>query len=180
MERLYGLNYRLVDETDSEFIVSLRAMEKLSRFLHPTESNVNNQIEWIREYKRREADGLDYYYIFEDDLQRRLGLSRIYNIHDDDVTIGSWIFRPDAFLGTSILGDIIVKEIAFRDLKKNTCLFDVRKGNIHVINYHMTYHPKRIGEDDLNYYFELDRQSFDQGKKRYLKLLHNQYQGVIS
>jgi len=171
MEYMYGLNYRLVEEQDAEFIVGLRTNGKLARFLHPTDNDVSKQIEWIRNYKKREKDGFDYYYIFEDSLNQRLGVSRIYDIHENDFTIGSWIFRPDAIFGTPILGDIIVKEIGFGKLGINTCLFDVRKENIHVIKYHMTYNPTKISEDELNNYYKIDRDAFDRGKERYLKIL---------
>jgi hypothetical protein len=56
-------------------------------------------------------------------------------------------------LGTAILGDIIVREIGFNELKKLKCLFDVRKGNTNVIKYHARYNPEKIGEDELNYYY---------------------------
>lgn len=171
MERKYGLNFRLINEKDAEFMVGLRAIEKLSRFLPPTSSDVSRQVEWIRNYKQREKAGLEYYYIFEDDLNNKLGLSRIYAIHALDFTVGGWIFRPDALLGSAILGDIIVREIGFTVLKKTKCLFEVHKGNVHVIRYHMKYNPKNIGEDKENYYFEIDQERFDQGKMIYLKLL---------
>lgn len=50
----YGLYVRLVLEDDAEFINSLRRDLKLSRFISPTEDNVDIQKEWIRNYKQRE------------------------------------------------------------------------------------------------------------------------------
>jgi hypothetical protein len=93
-----------------------------------------------------------------------------YDITDKTFIFGSWIFSPDAFLGSAILGDIIVREMGFERLKKEKCLFDVRKGNNQVIQYHLSYKPTKINEDELNYYYEIDQNRFNLGKARYLKM----------
>jgi hypothetical protein len=172
MWQKYGLNFRLVKEEDADFIIKLRTDENLARYLHPTDSNVLKQKEWIQKYKQREKSGLDFYYVFEDSKKQKLGLSRIYDVTIQTFTVGSWIFSPNAPLGASILGDIIVKEIGFENLGIEKCLFDVRKGNSHVLKYHKTYNPTKINEDDLNFYFEIDNKTFQNGKMRYLKLLN--------
>jgi hypothetical protein len=171
MGREYGLNFRLVEEKDAQFIVELRTMEKQARYLHPISNDLSEQIEWIKKYKDREKEGCEYYYVFEDNVDKKLGVSRLYDIHGHDFTVGSWIFRQDALFGAAILGDIIVREIGFTVLKKQECLFDVRKGNTHVIKYHMRYNPVKIGEDELNYYFKINQESFENGKMFYFKLL---------
>jgi hypothetical protein len=74
----YGLNYRLIEEEDAEFIVKLRTNEKLSRFLNQTSNDIFKQIEWMGSYKRREQEGIDFYYIFIDNSGNKLGLSRLY------------------------------------------------------------------------------------------------------
>jgi hypothetical protein len=56
----YGVSVRLANEDDSEFILSLRTNEKLSRFIHSTDNDLEKQREWMRNYKIREANGEDY------------------------------------------------------------------------------------------------------------------------
>lgn len=172
MRRKYGLYFRLVEKEDSEFIIGLRTIDKLARFLHPTSKDVSQQIAWIKKYKEREKAGTDYYYIFINEKGIKLGVSRLYDIQNNDFTVGSWIFSPTAPFGSSILGDIIAREIGFTELKKTKCLFDVRKENINVIKYHKKYNPTKIGEDELNYYYEINQEAFDKGKRIYLYLLH--------
>jgi hypothetical protein len=171
MGRKYGLNFRLVERNDAAFIVSLRTNERLGRFLHPTSNDVSQQAAWIDKYKEREKTGTDYYYIFENDNGVPLGVSRLYDICENDYTVGSWIFSAKAPFGSAIIGDIIVREIGFTELKKSKCLFDVRKGNTNVIKYHIRYKPTKRGEDDLNYYYEIDQETFNIGKRIYLNLL---------
>ncbi len=53
----YGIDVRFVEESDAEFILSLRTDPKLSRYLHATDNDVEKQRQWIRKYKEREAHG---------------------------------------------------------------------------------------------------------------------------
>ena len=89
----YGLHCRLVNESDAAFIVQLRTDAKRSRFIHETDNDVNKQVEWIRNYKQREADGLEYYFIYDINGEP-FGVYRIYNIFDDHCTEGSWVCLP--------------------------------------------------------------------------------------
>ena len=62
----YNISLRLVDEEDADFIVSLRSDEKKSRFISYTDPNIETQKNWIREYKKRENEGKEYYFIASD------------------------------------------------------------------------------------------------------------------
>lgn len=115
----YGLFCRLVDETDCEFILKLRTDEVLSRFIHSTENNLNNQIAWLREYKKREAVGKDYYFVFIYN-NNHVGVCRLYNITDTSFIFGSWLFKRDAPFFCSAAGAIIAHEIAFETLGLKT------------------------------------------------------------
>ena len=61
----YGLNFRFVVESDAEFILDLRTHKKLARYISYTDNSLENQINWIKRYKEREAAGLEYYILFE-------------------------------------------------------------------------------------------------------------------
>ncbi len=165
----YGLDVRLVDESDAEFIVGLRTDPKLSRFINPTEGGVAAQREWIRGYKKREAEGTDYYFMFEKE-GHRLGVCRIYDIESDTFAIGSWIFSPDAPMGASILADIITREIAFGLFPDKRLRFDVRQGNTNVLRYQHTYKPTLLQEDAQDCYFELSAENFEKYKKLHLRM----------
>lgn len=168
----YGLQVRFVNESDADFIVRLRTDKELSQFLHPISPDVDIQRMWIREYKLREKEGQDYYFVFSLSGEI-LGLERIYDIRNDSFTHGSLVFDRSAPLGTSILADIITREIAFEilDLSKN--YFDVRKGNINVRNYHQRYNPVFLQEDSESYYYLLEKANFECNKNKYLKLFCN-------
>lgn len=167
----YGQIFRLVDESDADFIFMLRTDPKLSRYLNKVSSNIIDQIRWITEYKNRELNGEEFYFIsINPETGERQGVSRIYNFRDDIYELGSWIYLPDTDISKSILGDIAVREIAYDYLQFNICTFEVRKENKTVIRYHMGYSPEKIGEDELNYYFRLTKFTFNNNKYKYLKI----------
>jgi RimJ/RimL family protein N-acetyltransferase len=112
----YGLQVRLVNEDDAEFIVKLRTDPKLSRFIHTTDSNVDKQKEWIREYKKREANGEDYYFVFSA-RGERVCLFRLYSITEDGTfNLGSWVGAPNAKVNEPLAAQILGVEIAFENL----------------------------------------------------------------
>jgi len=167
MER-YGLQVRLVEEDDAEFIVSLRTNPRLSKHIHATSPDVEQQKQWIRNYKLREAQGLDYYFLFSINNQPQ-GLARIYDITEDTFTQGSWIFSPDAVLGASVLGNIISSEIGFEFLDKKTEFTDARRDN-NTHRYVKSFNPEVINTDEENIYYRILPDDFNHGKKKHISL----------
>ena len=166
----YGLSMRLVDKSDAEFIIKLRTDPVLSKYLHPISSSKAEQVKWIEDYKLKEQMGSEYYFVFSV-KGFRIGLERIYNIEDDTFTHGSLVFDYSAPLGSSILADISTREIGFDLLDKQYNLFDVRKGNTSVIDYHKMFKPKLIREDLDSYFYVLDKLDFSVNKNKYLKIV---------
>lgn len=111
----YGLYFRLVNEGDAEFIYKLRSDAKLSKYIHDIKGGVENQIEWIRNYKKREKEGTEYYFIFFRD-ETPVGLNRFYSIHDNTYTGGSWVMAPYANINEVMAVPIIMRELAFEEM----------------------------------------------------------------
>ena len=131
----YGVECRLVEEQDAEFIVGLRNDAKLGRYLHTTGS-VSNQIDWIRQYKKREAEGIEYYFIFSKNGVP-FGLWRMYNIDWIHLTYtgGSWVCTPGTSTDVSFTTVLIVDDIR-ETLGLLINIYEVQKGNTVVIKYH--------------------------------------------
>ncbi|GHT53294.1 hypothetical protein FACS189446_0310 [Bacteroidia bacterium] len=163
----YGLQVRLVNEDDAEFIVALRTDPRLSRYIHGTSPSVEDQKQWIRNYKKREAQGLDYYFMFlVNDV--RQGVARIYDITEDSFTQGSWVFSPDAVLGASVLGNIISSEVGFEFLDKKVAYSDARKDN-NTHRYVQSFSPEIIKTDEDNIYYQISPEGFNQGKRKLIE-----------
>lgn len=172
----YGLYARLVDVEDSEYIVKLRTDEKLSRFIHATDVDVAKQIEWIRNYKKREQEGKDYYFIFYKNGEP-IGVNRIYNINEANFSTGSWVFGPNAPYGAAFLAQIIVRDLAFYDLELEyeEDPSGVYVDNVNVYKYNMIAGLKVLGhtfdEKGENLILGLSKEDYEKGKSRILRMI---------
>ncbi|MDR0811615.1 MAG: GNAT family N-acetyltransferase [Paludibacter sp.] len=167
----YGINVRFVNETDAEFIVALRTDEKLGKYIHQTSPDIEVQRQWIRNYKIREANNEDFYFIFEKPNGTRCGVCRIYDITEESFTHGSWLFAPQAPDGLAILSEIITKEIAFELFPQKYLSFDVRRLNTQVIKYHKKSGAKLQSQDELNFYYTLSKEDFEKNKMQFIDIL---------
>ena len=164
----YGIHVRFVDESDAEFIVGLRTDAQRGQFISKTGGNVEKQREWIRDYKKRERQGTDYYFMFETRAGERLGVSRIYEIKKETFQTGSWVFKKDAPFGAAMLGDIICHEIAFELFPDGVNLHDIKKANLPVNKYADNFNPTFIFETELTRYYINTRENYLKHKDAYL------------
>lgn len=130
----YGLRVRLVNEDDADFILSLRANPGRTKFMITLDNEIESQKKWIQEYKQREKEGLDYYFIFSNVEDIPIGVSRISHIDFDAKTgkSSSWItveglkFEPFKIL-------IFTNEIIFNSLEIEMSWGEVHKNNSRAI-----------------------------------------------
>lgn len=141
----YGLFARLVEETDAQFIVDLRCDEH-AKYMNSISNDVEKQKEWIRNYKKRERDGLDYYFVFYV-YDRPIGLYRIYDIRGDVFSSGSWVFTQDSPMGAAFVAQVICREIAFEELglEKEEVATAVHVDNVNVLKFNLYMGMKDIG-----------------------------------
>ncbi len=170
MQQSKNLYLRLVKESDVNFILSLRLNKNLNSYLTPVNDNVDEQIKWIKKYKLKEIEGLEYYFIIMDKTLGAIGLVRVYDIDyaQKTFTWGSWILKEDRPKYAAIESAMLSYEFAFNELGLFIANFDVMKENGKVINFHKHFGANYLFSDDVNYYFELT-------KKTYLSLKYNKY-----
>ena len=151
----YGLRVRLVREEDAEFIVKVRTDSQNARYLGHTDNDVAKQVTWLKEYKKREAEAKEYYFIFFKN-EIPIVLCRLYNIDWMHLTYtsGSWVSVPGSDYEAVMTCSVIVDEIALEMLNLIVCYYDVRKDNKQVINFHRTImRAYQYGETELYYLF---------------------------
>ena len=161
---------RLVEEFDAQFILDLRTKEK-AKYLSKTDNNLDNQINWIKNYKNREKDGKEFYFVIENKENEKIGLVRAYNIEDNSATSGSWIMLDGVKTEATLEGVLLLYEFILEYLGKEKIFFDVRKDNKKVWRFHKSYGAVQIDEDELDYFFEFSKDSFKIMKKEYQKYL---------
>ena len=163
-----NINLRLVELEDAEFIVSLRQGQKgkyLSRI-----GDVSTQKAWILDYKVRESQNKEFYYIIESKSREKLGTIRIYDFRGESFCWGSWVVKDNAPIFTAIESALCMYQHAFETLGFKQSHFDVRKENIKVVAFHKRFGAKIIKENELDYFFSLSKEMFMQKKMQFSKL----------
>lgn len=166
----YGIMCRLVNENDVDFIFSLRSDKHLTRFIHQIDDDIEKQRIWIKEYKKREADGTEFYFIYSHD-GKPFALNRIYNISNGTCTSGSWLSLPGTPMELSIPTALINRDIMFGILNLKEDNFDVRKGNLKVQKFHAMTGSVKTGETELDILYKATPETHEIGKNRIIKLL---------
>lgn len=167
----YGIDVRLVNEEDTNFILSLRADKWLTRFIHQTDNDEQKQREWLRKYKKRESEGTEYYFIYSKGGVP-FGLNRIYDIQNGSCTSGSWLCVPGTQVADSISTALINRDIMFGILGLKEDNFDVRKGNKKVQKFHVMTGSVKTGETELDILYRATPESHEKGKQKIMKLLN--------
>jgi RimJ/RimL family protein N-acetyltransferase len=167
----YGCYFRLVETEDAEFILSIRNDEQLSRYIRKTSPTVADQVAWISTYKEREKDGTDFYLLcLAEDRTTKLGVVRIYDIHDGQFEFGSWVFRKDIPKHLPILADMFISSLAFEQLGLKVCRVTSMEENQSVMNYIKSFNPQFVKKEGDLYHYDIDYPRFKARRDLILKL----------
>lgn len=155
------IRLRLVEVTDAEFILKLRLDKRYSRYLSEVSPRIQDQIDWIRNYKHDEAAGRQYYFIIERmDNGHACGTIRIYAVTDSTFRVGSWILSEDKTMSAAAESGYLAYQYGFERLGRKLCLIDVRRDNQKALAVHRHLGAKYIGKDDDNHYMEYRAEQF--------------------
>jgi len=157
------IEFRLVEETDAEFIYDLRVNETYNKHLSKMSGDVSGQREWIKSYKSRELEKNEFYFIIiRNDNKKRIGTVRLYDFIKDRGSFcwGSWILNQDKTASSAIESALLVYKVAFQELGFERCHFDVRKDNLKVIKFHQKLGAEIVGSSEIDYYFNYEKQTY--------------------
>lgn len=155
---------------------SLRLDANRNRYLSTVENDVQAQRQWINNYLSHERLKKEYYFVITEKSGERLGTVRVYDFQDDSFSWGSWIMRPGNPSYAAIESALCVYEFAFGTLGFTRCHFEVRKENLKVIAFHTRFGAIIVGNDDLNYHFELSGSDYVAVRTKYAKYLNMEQQ----
>jgi RimJ/RimL family protein N-acetyltransferase len=170
---IYGknINMRTVETEDAEFIYTMRKNEDKTKCLSKVIGTIESQKEWIKSYKQREEAKEEFYFVIESKDKEKLGLVRMYDFKDESFCWGSWLIKEDAPKSTAIESALQIYEFGFYNLKFQKSHFDVRKGNDKVIAFHQRFGAKIVDEDELDYFFNFEKNDYEITKERYKRYL---------
>ena len=166
-----NLNLRTVAIEDAEFIYNMRQNQNKTKYLSRVTGTVESQKEWIKNYKQREEEKKEFYFVIESKDKEKLGLVRMYDFQDESFCWGSWLIKEDAPKTTAIESALQIYEFGFYSLGFEKSHFDVRKGNDKVIAFHQRFGAKIVDEDELDYFFNFEKSDYEIIKEKYKRYL---------
>jgi RimJ/RimL family protein N-acetyltransferase len=173
--RTKNLQLRTAEVRDAEFILALRLDASRNQYLSAVQNDLQAQRHWLVQYKLREQQRLEYYFIIEShpsaSLGEPLGMLRLYDFQGDSFCWGSWILKPGAPVFAAIESALAVYETAFYELGFQRSHFQVRKGNTKVVDFHLRFGARMIRQDELEHHFEFDKTSYEAARQRYKRFL---------
>ena len=170
---IYGknINMRTVTTEDAEFIYNMRQNQNKTKYLSKVTGTVESQKEWIKNYKQREEEKKEFYFVIESKDKEKLGLVRMYDFQDESFCWGSWLIKEDAPKTTAIESALQIYEFGFYSLGFEKSHFDVRKENDKVIAFHQRFGAKIVDEDELDYFFNFEKSDYEIIKEKYKRYL---------
>jgi hypothetical protein len=158
-----NIKLELITEDDAEMILKLRTDPKLNRFLSKTDPSIEKQKGWIREYKKRESKGEDYYFSIKlINNNEVLGYIRVYNINKKDRICewGSWIMKDEKPVSSALESVILIYNFIFNTLKFEKAVQSVIKENKKVLLFHKAYGVKTLSTDETFEYLVLEKDTY--------------------
>jgi Acetyltransferase (GNAT) domain len=165
------IHLRLVTVDDAEFILSLRLDENKGKYLSTVKNDVEKQRNWILNYKQREAQQQEFYFIIESLRHESLGTVRIYDLRQDSFCWGSWLMKDNAPFSAAIETALLVYEFGFNALKYSDSHFDVNKGNLKVIKFHKNFGALETSQDEDNIYLTLSLEQYKLMREKYRRFI---------
>lgn len=166
-----NINLRTVEIEDADFIYTMRQNQGKTKYLSKVTGTIDSQKEWIKNYKQREKEQKEFYFIIESKNKDKFGLVRIYDLKNDSFCWGSWLIKDDAPKITAIESALQIYEFGFYKLGFEKSHFDVRIGNTKVISFHQRFGAKIVNEDELDYFFNFEKSDYEIIKEKYKRYL---------
>jgi len=162
------LVFRDVNTGDANFILGLRTDDRKSRYLSATANDLEKQRQWLNDYVKLEDQA---YFIIESLGGELLGTVRLYDPQEKSFCWGSWILIQDAPQSAAIESALMVYSYALDHLRFSGAHFDVRKGNVHVWHFHERFGAQRVGESEIDYFYEITTEQIAAARTKYKKYL---------
>jgi len=166
-----NLILRLIEPEDAAYVHSLRSNPAYNTHLSTVTGTVDNQRTWIEDYKSREAQGQEFYYVIERKDGTRCGLVRLYDIEAESCTWGSWILDENKPHKAALESAVLSFGIGFDALGVQLANVDVRVANEHAAAFYRRLGMVETHRTDQDIFFNYTREQFDTGRTHHLKQL---------
>ena len=166
-----NINLRTVEIDDADFIYEMRQNQDKTKYLSKIIGTVESQKEWIKNYKQRENEKKEFYFVIESKNEEKLGLVRMYDFQEESFCWGSWLIKEDAPKTTAIESALQIYEFAFYKLSFDKSHFEVQKGNDKVVAFHKRFGAKIVNENEKEFFFNFEKTDYEITKEKYKRYL---------
>lgn len=173
MARVEGPNLvlRLIQPEDAVYVYGLRSNPAYNTHLSTVTGTVDDQRNWIEDYKSREAQGQELYYVIERKDGVRCGLVRLYDIEAESFTWGSWILDENKTRKAALESAVLSFGVGFDALGLHSAIVDVRIANEHAAAFYRRLGMVETHRTDRDIFFNYARERFDTDRTHYLRHL---------
>lgn len=167
-----ALSLRLVVPEDAGYLHNLRLDARYNTHLSSVTGTVCDQENWIREYKGREAEAIEYYYVIErrKDLQR-CGLVRLYGISADHFTWGSWILDENKPHKAALESAVLSFKVGFHHLGLDVAEIDVRNDNFKARAFYERLGMTYLRHDHRDSFYEYTNARFTRDIEHHMQVI---------
>ena len=166
-----NLILRLIEPEDAAYVHSLRSNPAYNTHLSTVTGTVDDQRAWIEDYKSREAQGQEFYYVIERKDGTRCGLVRLYDIEAESFTWGSWILDENKTRMAALESAVLSFGIGFAALGVQLANVDVRVANEHAAAFYRRLGMVETHRTNQDIFFNYTREQFNTDRAHYLKKL---------
>lgn len=176
LARVEGPNIalRLITPDDAAYVHDLRLNPAYNQHLSEVRGTAEDQRRWIADYKSREAEGREFYYVIERKDGRPCGVVRLYDLDADSFTWGSWILDatkpPKAALESAVLSF----GLGFEALGRSVAKIDVRVGNEHAQAFYRRMGMTQTHQTETDIFFTYPRTRFQADRDSYMDILRTE------
>jgi hypothetical protein len=165
-KKIHGKTIYLRDitEDDAKFVFDLRTNPDKNRYLSATSNHLEDQVDWIINYKSK----LDQaYFIICDKEDKKLGCIRMYDPVDDSYCWGSWLMVNGLGPLTAIESVLLIyaygKHLGFSEAR-----FDVLQTNKHTWSFHEKFSSAvLVQQDDVDRSYVVSDETIDKLLTKY-------------
>ena len=173
-----NLILRLIKPDDAAYVHGLRSNPAYNTHLSTVTGTVDDQRTWSEDYKSREAQGQEFYYVIERKDGMRCGLVRLYDFDVESFTWGSWILDESKPRKAALESAVLIYQIGFLGHNLDSAIFEVLNENSHTLAFHRRFGALETGHDELNTYFKYARARFEKDKMAHFSILESKNRDV--
>lgn len=169
-----NLCLRLIQPDDAAYVHRLRADPVYNQHLSEVRGGIEDQRRWIECYKKREAEGQEFYYIIVRKDEKVCGAVRLYDLDADSFTWGSWILDANKPPKAALESAVLSFGVGFDALGRSVAKVDVRVGNVHAQAFYKRLGMIETHRTPSDIFFNYPRSRYEADRDGYFAILRHQ------